>query len=133
LVSKRKESLRSPEENETKRSTLKSRFDNSDDSEHDSVASRQPADEGGSNSEAQSDSGRSESDDERYQTVPRVAQWLDEDELNTDDEDDDSSAVFGVNEQEDSSCTVSSRCSIRFDGIGPHPQTFIDVAPKRFV
>jgi hypothetical protein len=131
LVSKRKASLRSPAENKVKRSTLKSGFDDSDDSEHELLASPQ-TDEEGSNSGASADSGRSESEGERDQTVPRVAQWLDEDELNTDDEDDDSSAVSSVNEQEDSR-TVSPCCSLRFNGIGAHSQTFIDIASKRFV
>jgi hypothetical protein len=130
LVSKRKASLPSPAEN--KRS--KGGFDLSDDSEDDSE-SRQSAseDEEGLSAGARSDNVRSESEEERDQTVPRVTQWLDEDDLDTDDEDDDSSAVFDVNEQENSSRTVRSRCSARFDGIGAQPQTFTDVVSKRFV
>jgi len=122
-VSKRKASLRSPVKNDIIRSTSRSDFDESEEWE----------DEEGSDSAAKSDSGQSESEQESDQAVPRVAQWLDEDELNADDQGDHSPAVFGVSEQEDSSHPVCSRCFLCFDGIGPHPQTLIDVPSKRFV
>ena len=115
-----------------KASITRSSFEGNSESES-SEASIQDDEDADSNSvEAESNSGLSENEGERYQNRPRVPQWLDEDELDTDSEED-GSDLADMNEQVSSSRTVSPCYSGRRSGIGMQLQIFLDAASKRFV
>jgi hypothetical protein len=115
-----------------KPSITKSSFEGIGESES-SEASIQDDEDANSNSvDAESNSGLSDNEGERYQNLPRVPQWLDEDELDTDSEED-ASDVADMNEQVSSSRIVSPSYSGQRNGIGMQPQIFLDAASTRFV
>ena len=89
-----------------KPSITKSSFEGDDESES-SEASIQDDEDANLNSvDAESNSGLSENEREQHPNLPRAPQWLDEDELDTDGEED-GSDMADMNEQVSSSRTVS--------------------------